>query len=322
MTQIRQAIEVNVPVYTAYNQWTQFENFPKFMHGVQEVRQLDDAHLHWRAMRHGQQIEWDSEITEQVPDQLIAWRDMDGPGNQGSIHFQPLQNESSRIEVVMDVSETQSDASQAGSGLEQRLGEDLNRFKQMIESQNKETGAWRGEIHQGQTTRSHAESGQSKSGHQPWLPNLLQAWEEPVGMMRKMSDEMDQLFERVLGRPMSFRFGQVGMANKWMPQVDVYQQDNQLVVCAALPGVKKEDVKVEIRQDKLIIEGTRNEFTQQSAQGYQRGELHSGAFYRMIALPEGVDDQQATASMKDGLLEIKLNFQQQSQQKSKHIEIS
>lgn len=140
MTQIRQAIEVNVPVYTAYNQWTQFENFPKFMEGVQEVRQLDDAHLHWRAIRHGQQIEWDSEITEQVPDQLIAWRDMDGPGNQGSIRFQPIENESSRIEVVMDIAENQATGA-AESVTQQRLEEDLSRFKQMIESQGKESGA-------------------------------------------------------------------------------------------------------------------------------------------------------------------------------------
>ena len=91
MARIEQSVEVNVPVRTAYNQWTQFEEFPRFMQWVREVRQLDDAHLHWRVDRNGEKVEWDSEITDQVPDQHIAWRDISGPMNSGSITFYPMQ---------------------------------------------------------------------------------------------------------------------------------------------------------------------------------------------------------------------------------------
>jgi HSP20 family molecular chaperone IbpA len=323
MTQIRQTIELNVPVYTAYNQWTQFEDFPKFMDGVREVKQLDDAHLHWRAIRHGQEIEWDSEIIEQIPDQLITWRDMDGPGNQGSIYFQPLKDNSSRVELVMEIAEKEVEETILESGVQQRIEQDLGRFKQMLESQGKETGAWRGEIHQAHTTRQNDPVNTARSTHQPWLPNLLQGWEEPVGMMRKMSDEMDQLFERVLGRPMTFRFGHGGMANKWIPQIDVSKTENQLVICAALPGVKKEDIKIEIQEGKLILEGERKEPLQQriAPETYKRGELNSGAFYRMIPLPQGVDENQSAASLQDGLLEIRLLLKEQAQQRGKRIEI-
>ena len=79
MNQIQQSIHVNAPLSTVYNQWTQCEEFPRFMEGVREVRQIDNAHLHWRAMRHGCEVEWNSEIIDQVPDELIAWRDVDGP---------------------------------------------------------------------------------------------------------------------------------------------------------------------------------------------------------------------------------------------------
>ena len=142
-------------------------------------------------------------------------------------------------------------------------------------------------------------------------------------MMRKMSDEMDQLFERVLGRPMTFRFGHGGMANKWIPQIDVSKTENQLVICAALPGVKKEDIKIEIQEGKLILEGERNEPLQQriAPETYKRGELNSGAFYRMIPLPQGVDENQSAASLQDGLLEIRLLLKEQAQQRGKRIEI-
>lgn len=150
MTQIRQSIDVNVPLRAAYNQWTQFEEFPRFMEGVHEVRQLDDAHLHWRADRHGRQIEWDSEIVEQVPDQRIAWRDVGGPGNHGCIRFSPLTEEATRVELEMDLASRLSSAEQAQheSDLRRRIEQDLMRFKQMLETQGQESGAWRGEIHQ------------------------------------------------------------------------------------------------------------------------------------------------------------------------------
>ena len=87
MSTMEETIEIDVPVSTAYNQWTQFEEFPKFMEGVREVRQLDDTHLHWRAEIGGKEEEWDAEITEQVPDTRIAWRSTGGVQNSGTVSF-------------------------------------------------------------------------------------------------------------------------------------------------------------------------------------------------------------------------------------------
>ena len=157
MRQIRHSIEVNVPLRTAYNQWTQFEDFPRFMEGVLEVRQEDDVHLHWRAERHGQPVEWESEIVDQVPDQLIAWRDVDGPGNHGSIHFHPVREDQTRIELTVDLGSPAAlpplDESEHESRARHRIGADLQRFKQMLEAQGQESGAWRGEIHQAHVER-------------------------------------------------------------------------------------------------------------------------------------------------------------------------
>ncbi len=151
MASIRQSVEVRVPLAAAYNQWTQFEEFPRFMEGVREVRQLDDAHLHWRADRHGRTVEWDSEITEQVPDQRIVWRDLGGPGNYGSVRFQPLQQDLTRVDLEMELAPQLpgGDQAQHESELRRRVEQDMLRFKQMLEEQGDASGAWRGDIRPG-----------------------------------------------------------------------------------------------------------------------------------------------------------------------------
>lgn len=160
MQQIRHSIEVNVPLRTAYNQWTQFEDFPRFMEGVLEVQQKDDVHLHWRAERHGRQVEWDSEIVDQVPDQLISWRDIGDPGNHGSIRFHPIRDSQTRIELTMDLASAPAaqpvDESEHENQTRHRIGADLQRFKQMLEAQGQESGAWRGEIHNAHVERPAA----------------------------------------------------------------------------------------------------------------------------------------------------------------------
>jgi uncharacterized membrane protein len=152
METVEKSIEVHVPVNTAYNQWTQFEDFPKFMEGIKEVRQLDDTHLHWRASVAGKDKEWDSEITEQVPDQRIAWRSTGGATNSGVVTFDRIDQDTTRILVEMDydpegVVENVGDAVGAVS---RRVEGDLERFKEFIESRGQETGAWRGDVQQGQ----------------------------------------------------------------------------------------------------------------------------------------------------------------------------
>jgi len=150
MSTIEQSIDVNVPVRTAYNQWTQFEEFPRFMEGVKEVRQLDDKRLHWRATIGGKEEEWDAEITEQIPDKRIAWKNTMGATNAGVVTFHRLDDNQTRIMLQVEY-DPQGMVENVGDMLgvvSARVRGDLRRFKDFIESRGKETGGWRGEIHQ------------------------------------------------------------------------------------------------------------------------------------------------------------------------------
>jgi len=147
---ISQSIEVDVPVSTAYNQWTQFEEFPKFMDSVEEVRQLDDEHLHWRANVAGKTKEWDSEITEQIPDQRIAWRSTGGVRNAGVVSFQKLSDAKTRVTLQMDYRPESMDEKIGDvlGGVKYTARDNLKRFKDLIERRGAETGAWRGTVAQ------------------------------------------------------------------------------------------------------------------------------------------------------------------------------
>ena len=148
MSVIEAAVEVEVPVQVAYNQWTQFEEFPRFMEGVEQVRQVDDTHLHWSADIAGVHREWDAEITEQVPDQRIAWRSTDGTKNAGVVTFHHLSDASSRVMLQLDV-EPEGVAESIGDALgfiERRAKGDMERFKDLIEERGAERGAWRGDV--------------------------------------------------------------------------------------------------------------------------------------------------------------------------------
>ena len=150
MSKILEAIDVAVPVRTAYDQWTQFETFPAFMDGVTSVKQLDDATVHWVADIAGKHKEWDAKITEQTPDQRIAWTAIDGAHNAGVVTFHRLDDGHSRVTLQLDVDpegpvETVGDALGVVKG---RVKGDMERFKEFIERRGTETGAWRGRIDQ------------------------------------------------------------------------------------------------------------------------------------------------------------------------------
>ena len=150
MSTIEQSIEVKAPLSMVYNQWTQFEEFPRFMEGVDEVRQLDDTHLHWVASFGGSRHEWDAEIVEQHPDHRIAWGNTDGKDNAGVVTFHKIDEDTTRIMVQMDfvpegIKEKIGDALGAP---DRRVQGDLERFKELIEARGTETGAWRGEVSQ------------------------------------------------------------------------------------------------------------------------------------------------------------------------------
>ena len=148
MSTIEESIEVDVPVRTAYNQWTQFEEFPRFMEGVEEIRQLSDTKMHWKTKIAGVQREFEAEVTEQYPDHRIAWRSVDGTSHAGVVTFHRLSDDKSRIMLQLDA-EPEGAVEKVGDALgilKRRVKADLERFKEMIESRPNETGAWRGNV--------------------------------------------------------------------------------------------------------------------------------------------------------------------------------
>jgi uncharacterized membrane protein len=154
MPKIADSIEVQVPVEQAYNQWTQFEEFPKFMEGIQSVQQLDDTHVRWVAEIRGENRQWTTEITEQRPDEKIAWKTIEGEvKNDGVVTFEQVGDSQTRINVEMDVESESSTQNVAGDLLgivKNQVHGDLERFKKLIEDRDEETGAWRGEVAKGE----------------------------------------------------------------------------------------------------------------------------------------------------------------------------
>jgi uncharacterized membrane protein len=151
MANVVEQIDVNVPLRAAYDQWTQFEDFPRFMEGVKSVTQTDDTHLHWIAEVAGQDKEWDAEITEQHPDERVAWTSTSGARNAGVVTFHRLDDDTTRVTLQMDV-EPDGIVENVGTALgflERRVKADLERFKEYIQGRAVPTGAWRGEVETG-----------------------------------------------------------------------------------------------------------------------------------------------------------------------------
>jgi uncharacterized membrane protein len=149
---IDESIEVNVPVSVAYNQWTQFEDFPLFMEGVDHVQQLDDTRLHWVATVAGKKAEWDAKILEQHPDRQISWVSEDGKKTRGTVTFEPRDESKTLVRLSMSYqAEGPAEALGSAAGLDaRRVRGDLDRFKELIESRGTESGAWRGEVAAGE----------------------------------------------------------------------------------------------------------------------------------------------------------------------------
>jgi uncharacterized membrane protein len=148
MAKIEKSIDANVPVRTAYNQWTQFEEFPRFMEGIEQVRQIDDTHLRWVANVGGKRKEWTARITEQIPDERVAWTSEGGARNAGVVTFHKLAPDKTRIMLQLeyepeDLTETVGDAL---GFMTRRVAGDLERFTDFIEARGRETGHWRGEV--------------------------------------------------------------------------------------------------------------------------------------------------------------------------------
>jgi uncharacterized membrane protein len=150
MSTIEESVEVEVPARTAYNQWTQFETFPQFMEGVERVEQIDDERLHWVADIGGRKREWDAKITEQTPDQRVAWYGTGDTKHAGVVTFHRVADDRTRVMLQMDFEPTDF-VERAGDALGvvgRRIKGDLGRFKEFIENRGEATGEWRGAIRQ------------------------------------------------------------------------------------------------------------------------------------------------------------------------------
>ena len=156
MERIKKSIEVDRPLSHVYNQWTQFEEFPRFMEGVKEVRQLDDQRLRWRAEIAGKEKEWTAKITEQIPDDRIAWKSESGEYTSGKVDFARLGTDRTQVtlEISYDPKGFIENAGDAVGLVSRRIENDLEHFKEFIENRGQETGAWRGTIREGHKSMS------------------------------------------------------------------------------------------------------------------------------------------------------------------------
>jgi len=156
MAHVEKSIEVDKPVDQVYAQWTQFEDFPKFMENVEEVRQLDDNHLEWKAKVAGSERKWKAEIVEQQPNRVIAWRATTGDKNDGKVEFEPV-NGHTKVKLAIDYDPPGGVAGEVGDKLMQAtprsVESDLKRFKEFIEHRPQPTGTWSGEIQSGQVRK-------------------------------------------------------------------------------------------------------------------------------------------------------------------------
>ncbi len=159
MSNYEHSVDVNVPIRTAYNQWTQFEEFPQFMEGVESITQVDDNTLRWKASIAGKTEEWTAEITEQTPDQRVAWTSTSGAKNAGVVTFHHIDDNTTRVMLQVDY-DPEGFVENVGDALgmvDRRMKNDLEKFKEFIEARGMETGGWRGDIEQtsaGQNTTS------------------------------------------------------------------------------------------------------------------------------------------------------------------------
>lgn len=204
MSRVEQTIDVDVPLRRAYNQWTQFEEFPNFMEGVEDVRQLDDRHCHWRTRIAGVESEFDTEIIDQLPDERVSWRTVDGDVRQkGVVSFTQIDDQHTRVRLAMDVEPDGMAQKLAGAlgMLDRRVKGDLRRFKGFIEERGEETGGWRGRIRPGDAVDPDAGMDAPPRGGAMEEPRSYPSREE-----RRMTDpemEGDRAIDPVTGeRPM------------------------------------------------------------------------------------------------------------------------
>jgi hypothetical protein len=193
-------VDVDCPVGIVYDQWTQFEDFPRFMEGVESVQQLDDTTLRWTAEIAGQRRTWKARIVDQVPDRKVSWRSIDGAKNSGVVQFEPLDRDHTRVFLDLDF-EPEGLVESTGDALgfvKRRAEGDLERFRSFLETRRDATGAWRGTVHGGETTARPNEVGGMVTGMGTGLNSGMGAGlgPESAGTRAGSSIERDDDFVR------------------------------------------------------------------------------------------------------------------------------
>lgn len=342
MARIEQSVEINASPEAVYERLLHFEEYPSFMQDVRQVRRIGAQRLQWET-GHGERARsWQAEITDQEPGRRIAWRHVHGPRYEATIELTPLGAATAagggtvaqtqvrlciECEPYEQVANVQGDAGQV---LHARVAQDLARLKKHIEQREPASaqGARVGEMPAGQSEpldwsasdSRHEEYAGGAPAHErrrmPWkrrpptLPELWDMWQQPLRMARRVSHDVERVIDTVRGRAAEGTQAAPagGVAGTWSPAIETARRGRKFVVCAELPGMKSEDVQVEIKYDRLTIAGERRAEPPHEPPHEPHEERHSerryGRFYRAIALPPGAQPGEAEAAMHDGVLEI------------------
>lgn len=360
MARVEQSIEVNVPPGAAWETLMQFEQYPRFMQGVEEVRRLDDRHLRWHTRDGGSGLHWDAEITQQVPGQRIAWRNMDGPRNEGSITLQPARGDCTRVILTLERDAWQGEA-------EARAEQDLVRMKQFMEKIGRDSGCWRGREQDGlptHTAREELAAGNlvrvpgvealraaasvaedadapqqafgadeadnarggagtvaaARSPAQLFGGLLAQRWQDPMSTMRRVSDNVEQMMTTLAAASGLMRGGEAA-PGAWLPRIETVEDPQRLLVCAELPGLSRDEITVEVRGAQLVIEGVRQAPPNVAEAGRRCTEFRYGRFHRAVSLPADADTAAVSAELRNGVLQVTV-LRRPSAPGSARIEIS
>lgn len=353
MAKIEHSTEINASPELVYERLSHFDDYPRFMLDVRQVRRTGALRLQWQT-GHGEHARsWEAEITQQIPARRIAWRHVHGPRYEASVELQPVQEDDAAVRRTRTTLRIECDPQEqilAGHGdaletLRVRAEQDLARFKKHVEQHDpagihvsvsasasaasatgsgpdigKTVGQTAAERAETAGSSAHTEAHRATEAGQrasPWLraapglPELWNLWQQPWRMMRRVSHDMERVLDTMRAlrpgadRPGPDRSSEPAPAGSgWTPAVETAQRDDSFIVCAELPGVKSDQLRVEIKHDRLTIEGDRHPEPRHAPQEQRRSERCYGHFYRVIALPPGAQPEGASAAMHDGVLEI------------------
>lgn len=333
---IEHTIEVNVSASDVYNKLCDVEEYPRFLQDIRQVKRVDATHFQCDGKAFGNDRQWNVEITTHAPGKYMVWRNSEGIVESGRVELQDIGNAKTHIRLLLDCNECDG-ASQAL--IRERAERDLARFKACMENdavqwnQNegdemREMNAMSGKNelesklendpkNECPSDGSHfgysgpdGSDGQDRSAASSYYSAGAGGWdgnEDPgsIVLSGKNADKLSDTDRDTYA---------VDAPEQWAPSLEVSQQNSQVTISAALPGVTSENVQVEILSGKLVIEGDRPLNSDVSGLPHIDEENLSRHFYQEVALPDGADADAAVASMRDGMLEITVPISQAEKQ--------